>query len=61
MLAITFFDLELAFDDQMPEKPTENTAEHKATYGKLVRANEVSIKIILNYISRIIRGSIGKN
>ncbi|RWR73399.1 Gag-protease-integrase-RT-RNaseH polyprotein [Cinnamomum micranthum f. kanehirae] len=60
MIAITFLDLEIAFDEPMPENPTENsTAEERTIYEKWIKANKVGVKIILNSISRTIRGSIG--
>ena len=43
----------------MPEKPTENTTVKQRTiYEKWIKANKVGIKINLNSISRIIKGSI---
>ena len=60
MIAITFLDLEIAFDEHMPENPSENsTVEERTIYEKWIKANKVGIKISLNSISRTIRGSIG--
>ena len=60
MIAITFLDLDIVFDEPKPLTPTnETSSDEKVKFEKWTKANKVATKIILNSISRGIRGSLG--
>ena len=60
MIAITFLDLDIVFDEPKPLTPTNETfSDEKVKFEKWTKANKVATKIILNSISRGFRGSLG--
>ena len=59
MLTFTYLDLGMAIDEPMPPKPTKmRSAADKANYDKWMRCNKVCFRIISNYVSKSIRGSL---
>ena len=60
MIAITFLDFDIVFEEANPLGPTnETTSYEKAKFDKLIKTNKEATKIILNSVSRSIKGSIG--
>lgn len=58
-LTITYLDLDMALDETMPPTPTDQSSDRdRANYEKWHRSDKVCCKIILNSISKGIRGSI---
>ena len=60
MIAITFLDSDIVFEEAKPLTPTNEASSHEeAKFEKWTKASEVATKIILKSISRSIRGPLG--
>ena len=60
MMAITFLDLDIVFDEAKPLTPTNETSiDEKAKFEKWTKANKEATMIILKSVLRSIRGSLG--